>query len=194
MRRLILATALLFPTAASARANINLGTVAYGVRAIQEPDGTISINAARRLWLADGRELRRSHGRWKVLPSVAVSKGVPTVQAVDLAVYPERYTGQRIRITGGRLMYLTLRSATLFVPGASIDVDLSDMPRPQLRSFLQTCGLVGSVMSPFCKRPLVATVTNTSKGDLLLIQPSIAGAPVALPVRPSPRSIHASSP
>lgn len=183
MRRLILAAALLCAALAPAAAkNVDLGTIAYGARAIQEPDGTISITASRHLWLADGQELRRHDGKWVLLPGASALHGVPTVQAVDLAVYPERYAGQTIRIVGGRLMYFTLRSASLFVPGGSIDVDLSEMPRPQLRDVLQSCGLVGSTESAFCKRALVATVATTSKGRLLLIRPSIAGASSALAV------------
>ena len=91
-------------------------------------------------------------------------------------------------------MYLTFRSATLFVPGASIDIDLTDMPRPQLRAILNRCGLVGSSMSHFCSRPLIATVGNTPKGALLLTRPALEGLPVAMAVTPIPPPVKTPPP
>jgi hypothetical protein len=180
MRPFLLAAALcLVPLFARAAAPHRLGEISYGVHADVAPDGAVTISAARQLWLADGRELKRENGKWTIIPAPGADKGVPTVKAIDLAVYPARYLDRRIRLVGGDLMSMDRHSAVLSLPGGSATVDLRDVAPDVIKLILQSCDIGSSAR--VCTAPIVATVQRDDAGRLLLVTPVIA-APSATTV------------
>lgn len=141
-----------------------------GIDVYIKPDGKIDVEASEVIRMKDGRELLlQSDGSWISTPPNDITE----VQSIDLAVYPENYTGRRIRVLNVILWNVNVQISLVTLPGRSAYMKTSRMNRDMLKQLILACG---GVAASGCHFNVAATVALDQSQGIWLIDPVVTPA------------------
>ena len=150
------------------------GPITGGISGSIDKDGALSLSVGDVLSLENGRSVQRIDGKWRVTAKEIDSEGAQVVKAIDFALSPKNYVGQKVRVVGGRMFGAQVNYGILNIPGSSLHVVFSELPRDQVKAFVENCS---SIMTDAdCFYDFVGTVERRDS-DVQLLATSASLSP-----------------